>query len=32
MAAVNAEIDAIKSQLAQVEAKMDGYLRELGLE
>lgn len=31
MVAVNAEIAAIKAQLAQVEAKMGGYLRELGL-
>jgi type I restriction enzyme M protein len=32
MTAVNAEIAAIKTQLTQVGAKMDGYLRELGLE
>ncbi len=31
MAAVNSEIAELKAELAQVEAKMDGYLRELGL-
>jgi type I restriction enzyme M protein len=31
MAAVNAEIGMLKAQLADVEAKMSSYLRELGL-
>ena len=32
MAAVNAEIDTLKTELSGVEAKMADYLRELGLE